>query len=168
LDPLKQIKLHYIKLAAYYGVNLPDEVLCLYAKDLVHLPPEQVEHIMGILRLRLARLPRPGDILAALNAPGASSEAQANEVAARIWKALGTDGYTNAQRAQKRIGPIGWEVVERLGGWQGLCLQTEHQARGTFFAQCRQLALATLERQAHQTLMLGSPQQTRLLATEAP
>lgn len=68
-----------------------------------------------------------------------SFKAQATEIAQRIWGSLGLDGSYNPERAKQRIGPVGWEAVQRMGGWQQLCEITQEDDKGTCIAQWRDM-----------------------------
>jgi len=64
---------------------------------------------------------------------------QAVDIANRIWARLSVDGSGNPARAEDKIGPVGWEAVKRLGGWQHLCETTMVDNHGMCIAQWRDL-----------------------------
>lgn len=144
---LKDVKLGYVALARYFGHVLPDDVLQMYADDLADLDPAAVLGAMAAARREPGRrfCPLPSDIRKHLT-PSVDPGAEANDIAGRITGSISRFGYTNADRAQAHIGPVGWQVVERMGGWAHLCRTLNAAQTGTFYAQARDLAKATLAR----------------------
>lgn len=43
------------------------------------------------------------------------------DIATKIETAISRFGYTNEKRAEEFLGPLGWAVVEKLGGWARVC-----------------------------------------------
>lgn len=59
-----------------------------------------------------------------------------------IWQAIGDHGASSTQKyrdAEKQLGPLAWEVVQRLGGWHRVCQSTEFERVG-FLSKCRAIA----------------------------
>jgi hypothetical protein len=48
-------------------------------------------------------------------------EERALDIATRIEGAIRRLGHGNPEKAKEAIGPVGWEVVNRLGGWISVC-----------------------------------------------
>ena len=89
--------------------------------------------------------PAPANLTQYIN-PETSPDAQANEIASKIRQAISEIGYVSPTRAHLFIGDIGWQVVQRSGGWQYLC--ENHGASLsplTFYAQSRDTAKAIIE-----------------------
>lgn len=89
--------------------------------------------------------PAPANLTQYIN-PETSPDAQANEIASKIRQAISDIGYVSPTRAKLFIGEIGWQVVQRSGGWQYLC--ENHGASLsplTFYAQSRDTAKAIIE-----------------------
>lgn len=145
-DFKKQIKILWIKLSAYYQSQVRDEVLDMYAEDLADLPPQKVLSAMEEYRKspKNTRMPLPAQIRALCN-PAVDDESLAKEAAARIPQAIRRYGYTNPAEAREFIGPLGWQVVERNGGWQSLCETMTDQQLGFFQAQARELVKAHIQ-----------------------
>jgi hypothetical protein len=123
--------LHQVIIAtfAYYhrGQTLDDMVLAMYVEDLNDLDPQVV--IAGYQQYRRnpknRTFPLPAEIRE-LVAPGEfiAVETQAREIASRIVGAISMYGWNNSTQAQLYIGPVGWGLVERSGGWSHLCQNT--------------------------------------------
>lgn len=89
--------------------------------------------------------PAPANLTQYIN-PETSPDAQANEIASKIRQAISEIGYVSPTRAHLFIGDIGWQVVQRSGGWQYLC--ENHGASLsplTFYAQSRDTAKSIIE-----------------------
>lgn len=89
--------------------------------------------------------PAPANLNQYIN-PETSPDAQANEIASKIRQAISEIGYVSPTRAHLFIGDVGWQVVQRSGGWQYLC--ENHGATLsplTFYAQSRDTAKAIIE-----------------------
>lgn len=139
---LQQVKAEYIGLAEYFMRPIPDRTLLAYADDLNDLRYEDVVGAMRNLRRQPGRrtLPLPGDIRALCENGGGDITARANDIAGRITYCMRRYGYTNPVPARQAIGEIGWQVVERRGGWTHICQTQSADQIGTFTAQCRDMA----------------------------
>ena len=148
MSPEQALKAAYVHLAAYYGQKLLDVTLVMYVEDLAGLPPQDVLLAMRKLRREPGRrtCPLPADIRNLVAPDGPVSDLSiANDIAARIGNAMSRYGYTNSDRAEQHIGPVGWQVVSLLGGWRHICNTVMTDDMRTFHAQCRELARAQLE-----------------------
>lgn len=76
--------------------------------------------------------------------PSVDDEALAAEAATRLAGSIGRYGYTNPAEARAYMGEVAWAIVEREGGWQGLCERTKENQIPTLKAQWRQLAVALM------------------------
>lgn len=145
-----ELGLHLNNLAMYYGRQINPGVITMLLDDLKYF--SYAEILVAIKKYRQAansnRFPLPNDLIKIIN-PIVDNKSQAIEAASRIVEAVGTFGWPNQTAARDYIGELGWRVVERIGGWQYICenLGTELNL-GTFTAQARDLANATLERVA--------------------
>lgn len=140
----QQLKALIVATGLYFGHEIPDSVLPLYVEDLADLNFADVTRAIGEARRdpRTTRFPLPAVIRAKLT-PSVSDEDVAAEAAARITGAVRMYGNTNADRARKYIGELGWRVVQLDGGWQNVCETLTQDNLGTFRAQWRNLALTT-------------------------
>lgn len=135
---------------AYYHPDrsLADQVLLMYAADLSDLNPESVIHAYAEYRRDPSNthFPLPAKIRALVNpAAHISVEDRAAEISARIVGAVAKFGWPNGKDAEAFIGPEGWSIVWRQGGWSLLCesLGTKINIT-TFTAQVRKLLEANL------------------------
>lgn len=49
------------------------------------------------------------------------SKLEAEVIKSRIMYAISAYGYTNPEKAQKHIGPLGWKFIQTRGGWSQVC-----------------------------------------------
>lgn len=109
----------------YYSRSaLNDQVLAVYLEDLADLDPKECIEAYQRWRRNPANkhFPLPAQIRELVNPEQfVSVEARAREVAARITGAVSKYGWNNGTAARVFIGPEGWEVVQRQGGWNYLC-----------------------------------------------
>lgn len=147
---LQLVKEAFAIMGHYYRQALRDEVVAMYAQDVADLDYEHVIRALAQLRREPGRrqCPLPADVRNIVQPRAMTMLAQANEVAGRIVGAVPRYGYTNADRAEKFIGPVGWEVVRMQGGWAHICNTLTVDHTRTFYAQTRDLALSVLERGA--------------------
>lgn len=128
---------------AYYqpGQILDSSVLELYAKDLADLAADDVVWAYQSYRRdpKNSRFPLPAKIREIICPQNyISHEAQAAEIAARIVGSVSKFGWSNAKDAEQFIGPAGWSVVQRQGGWSYICENLGTRINpSTFQAQIR-------------------------------
>lgn len=111
---------------AYYnpGKALDDAVLLMYAEDLGDLNPADVLAAYAVYRRnpKNRAFPLPAQIREViLPQDYISAEQKAAEIAGRICGAVPKFGWCNGKDAEAFIGPIGWQIVQRQGGWTHLC-----------------------------------------------
>lgn len=128
---------------AYYLQPLPPAVSYEWARDLLEFSHEAIARVLYAHRKRQKFPARPADIVNALD-PEPSDADEAIDIANAIFDAISTYGRTNADLAEKKLGPVAWAVASRLGNWVSLCMATNAEDRGTFIAQTRSLALSVL------------------------
>lgn len=74
--------------------------------------------------------------------------AEADAIPEIIWACLNDYGSQTAKlpRIKERLGDLGWQFVERLGGWQAICNQAESNDQApTLKAQWRNAIKAMLQ-----------------------
>lgn len=111
---------------AYYNRSqtLSDAVLLMYVEDLKDLDAEACIDAYGRFRRNPANktFPLPAQIRELVNPEEfVSVEARAREVAGRVVGAVSMFGWCNSRDAEAYIGPEGWIVVQRQGGWSYIC-----------------------------------------------
>lgn len=123
-DQIKSLKQMISIMSMYYGRKLDDPVITMYASDLEDLDFASVNEAMSKYRkdpknrtmfvpAQIRQMVLPEDYI--------TPEIQAREIAARICAAVPKYGYCNGPEARAFIGDIGWEVVQRQGGWSYIC-----------------------------------------------
>jgi len=126
---------------------LDSEVLKMQIEDLSDLNFNQVVYALSKYRTDAKNntWPRANKIREIIN-PTRTHETMANESASRIRKAISDYGWCDPTGARNYIGELGWQVVNRAGGWQYIC-----ENHGvllsplTFHAQARDLAKSICE-----------------------
>ena len=150
---LVALKKLIVGLAAYYGHQIDEFVVGMYAEDLIDLPLDSVLTAAREIRLdpKNTRFPLPAQIREKA-APNVNDTDVARDVAARIFKAIARHGHNwsdkdDAWPAQPvaDLGELGYEVVKRLGGWFRVCEFSSEVSGGVFMAQVRDLAESTLK-----------------------
>lgn len=142
----------------FWRTELAEDQCDAYALACMAHEPLDVEAAMDQFNAALPpngqkpRPPMPADILQLLS-PVADTEADANAIASAIWAAIGSCGYCNPKRAREKLGDDGWAVAMMLDkDWASLCASANVEARGSFFAQARDVAECHLQRRAQADL----------------
>ncbi len=136
---LQSLKGYIALTAAYYGQQLDDAVIAMYAEDLSDLPFETVKAAITEIRRNpsITRFPLPAVIRAKI-APPETDVDQARLAEAAIWEAVSRFGWPNGAEAEAYVGQLAWEGVKRFGGWPNVCLAANDQG-ATYRAQMRNL-----------------------------
>lgn len=133
--------------AVYYGRQVSQDVLSMMIDDLSDLPINTVLSAYSAFR-RDARnkfFPLPAQIREMIT-PQVDPESAARELAARITGAIPKFGYANSQEAREYIGELGWQIIQRQGGWTYICEHHGLRIDPTAFqAQIREQAKASLK-----------------------
>lgn len=164
---LKKIIVHT---AIYYGRDLKPEVLSMMCEDLADLDPaaciaaytayrRNPKNKTFPLPAQIREIVRPEDYI--------SPEIMAREIAARIVGAVTSCGWCNPKAAESEIGPEGWELVKRQGGWMHICQNLGVNINPTTFqAQLRDQLVGSLtygSRNIEQKILSPSKNETREL-----
>lgn len=149
IGEVQQLKAYIALTAAYYGQELADAVVAMYAEDLSDLPLEAVKAAITQIRRdpKVTRFPLPAVIRARLE-PQDTPEDSARLAESEVWEAVGRYGWPNARDAQNAIGELGWEGVTRFGGWVRVC-EAANDNPTAFRAQMRNV-LESVYRRAQQ------------------
>lgn len=146
---VQKLKETIIGTAVYYGRQMTPEVLQMMVEDLEDLDPVACEQAYRAWRRnpKNKTFPLPAQIREVV-APEESIDPEdlAREIAARIVGAVPKFGWCNAREAEKFIGPEGWEIVRRQGGWSYICENLGvTMSPSTFQAQLRDQLKANLK-----------------------
>lgn len=134
-----QIEEVVVRLGLYYDKKLSPEQIEMYTDDLMVLTPAELIHAIRVYRTDPANswFPLPGKLIGIIRPPVSNTD-EANEVAGLIITAISKAGHNNIEKAKQIMGALGWEVVQRFGGWKSIC-ETENDNIGTLRAQLRGL-----------------------------
>ena len=146
-DEIQKLKALIIATAMYFGHEIPDAVLPLYAEDLSDLPFDDVYRAIGEIRRdpRTTRFPLPAAIREKA-LPGMNPESAALEAVSRVIRAVSRVGPYDLERARAMVGELGWEIVIREGGWENVCQVLTFDNETSLRAQWRNLALSVIDR----------------------
>lgn len=144
----QELKKVIVQTAIYYGRDIDAGVLSMMAEDLSDLDPNACIQAYSQWRRNPANksFPLPAQIRELVNPEQfVSVETKAREIAGRIIGAITKYGWANAKEAQVFIGPDGWDLVKRSGGWQHLCESTSPKQTTFLQAQFRDQLMGTLK-----------------------
>jgi hypothetical protein len=133
--------------AMYYEKSLSEPLLEMYLGDLSDLPENKVCEAYALYRRnpKNRTFPLPAQIREILQ-PQVSDDTLAREATARIVESITRFGYMRGSEAKMYIGELGWNVVQRFGGWQYICENHGLSLNpGTFLAQARDIAKSHIE-----------------------
>lgn len=132
-----------IALAEYYEKPLTELQLAMYVEDLLELDADHLLEAVKRYRKDPANefFPKPAKLISMV-LPTENLEADARDAAGRMVAAVSKFGpYQNA-KAREYIGPLGWTVVDRQGGWEEVCSKLTYDNMGQMQAQWREHAIA--------------------------
>ena len=118
----KEIAELWFNLARMYGKEIPPAALTMMLNAVEDLPFESLKTSLHAWasKSKIARHPLPAELREMVN-PEPDVKAKANFIAGRIRESISKFGYTNPSEASAYIGPDGWKVISRSGGWQYIC-----------------------------------------------
>lgn len=67
-------------------------------------------------------------------------------ISGKIISAITKFGWNNQTKAQAFIGPLGWHVVESMGGWIHLCEVIDNKNLSVYQAQIRDIARNVIDK----------------------
>lgn len=132
-----------VALGEYYDKILTPTQFAMYVEDLADMTPANLAVAVKRYRMNPAndRFPLPAKLRAAVYSPE-TPDAAAREAVGQIISAVARIGPYDSERARKFVGPLGWLVVVRQGGWETVCEMLTFQNQGILQAQWRELAIA--------------------------
>jgi hypothetical protein len=74
------------------------------------------------------------------------------DIASKVIAAVLKCGSYQAEAAKAYIGEIGWECVQRMGGWKTLCSELTEETKGIMNAQIRDLAMTLKKKSMNGTI----------------
>lgn len=143
----QKLKALIVATAAYYGQQIPDQVLAMYVEDLADLNFEAVVAIVREIRRdpKNNRFPLPAVIRDRIS-PAITPENEALEAVSRIIEAVSKIGPYRVAAAREYVGELAWSVVQTEGSWENVCSNLTDDTIGVSRAQWKQIALAKLNR----------------------
>jgi hypothetical protein len=150
---IQMLKKLLVATAAYYGQQVPDNVLALYVEDLADLPFVDVARVLREIRRdpKTTRCPLPAAIRAKLR-PVDTDEGIALAAVTRMIEAVSRYGWNNTEKAKEFCGELAWSIVTADGGWMKVCENLDPETLGVARAQWAKMALNNLHRSRAGTL----------------
>ena len=140
-------------LGEYYDKKLTPEQLEMYSQDLSSLSPDELRQ--AIMKYRgdgkNERFPLPAKLIEMVR-PKSNELDEGRDVASRVIAAVGKFGSYNSEGARAYAGEVGWEIVQRFGGWRALCQDLTSENQNMMFAQMRDLAMTLVKRSREGTI----------------
>jgi hypothetical protein len=140
-------------LASYYRTSLSPTQFAMYAEDLSGLTPAELVHACREYRRNPQNkfFPLPSALVAIVR-PVETELDLGNDVASRVIGSVSKFGSYRGSEARAYIGEIGWECVQRFGGWVTICSELNDETKTSIFAQLRGLAQTVAKKGANGTL----------------
>lgn len=138
-------------LGEYYDKTLTPSQIDMYSDDLLDIEPDELVKAIRLYRQdsKNTRFPLPGQLRGLLRP---SDDQQARDSVSRIISALHKyrDPYGHSkermENAKLLVGPLGWAIVQRMGGWVKLSQADENEIGSTAQAQWRELGVTLLNK----------------------
>lgn len=138
----------WLAIAQMVGRDLSIHSLGMMLDAVADLPDQELERAFNqwVMQSKVSKIPMPAEIREIVKPP-TDDHSFAVETASRIIGSISKFGWANPTGAAYYIGPLGWEIVQRFGGWNYIC---ENLGIGTgldlttFNAQIRDAAKAAL------------------------
>ncbi|NDC55523.1 MAG: hypothetical protein EBZ69_01685 [Alphaproteobacteria bacterium] len=140
-------------LAAYYRTQLTPMQFSMYAEDLSCLSRDELVKACQEYRKNPENkfFPLPSALIGIVR-PVETDLDLGQDVSSKVIKAVSKFGSYRAEEAKKFIGEIGWECVQRMGGWKTFCSELTEDTKGIFNAQIRGLAQTIAKKAKNGTL----------------
>lgn len=143
-------------LTIMYGKECPRELLALYEKVLKPLTVEQLVMAVAlwIEDPKHVWFPLPAQLKAMVIIPP-DREAEAALIVDRMCSAQSSYGVDSVgtERAQNKIGEVGWAVIEAKGGWQRFWNDLQKEGvDGTIRSQLRKSVMGMMDQQKQEQI----------------
>lgn len=156
----KQMMLLLVMLAEQTGEQLSKERMHFMAQRLLPLGPSVLQAMERLLD-SAKRFPTVQDIKEAMGIKQLSPEQEGRDIAATLWSAVckfcSQVNDKKMPQIEAYVGPIGWAIVERLGGWNRFVDAASESDQGIVMAQWRELAAVFAIRQQNDQAIARLP-----------
>lgn len=121
-DQIKMLKRTIIAASNYYGKELSDDAVRMYANDLSEFGYLPVMDAITKYRRdsRNRQMFLPAHIVEIIQ-PRIHDKDLAVVTANKVHEAVVKFGHMRQQEARENIGEQGWRIIQRMGGWVWLC-----------------------------------------------
>lgn len=97
-----------------------------------------------------APMPSPRKLLSLGLSVTEQDETCPQAIADRMVGAVAKFGHTNLEEAKAYIGPIGWRVIQRQGGWRTVCETMQADKVGVYRSQWQKSVFSELDKFAEE------------------
>ncbi len=135
----KILKKLIVAYSAYYNRELSDDVIKMYIEDLSEFDLTEIVDAFKKYRndAKNRQMFLPAQIKEIIS-PIVEKKDLAISTALRVKEAIYKYGWSNENEAKIFIGPAGWKMIDRFGGWKYVCENLGiNLMEGQFFAQFR-------------------------------
>ena len=128
-----------VQLGIIFSKQVNELMIKLYESALEDLGDREIEIALVEWLKTKNRFPTPADVRD-VSRPEMTDKNIGIEISSRIIQAISKFGSHQSSNAKYFLGELGWQVVERQGGWQNLCSEVNEKNRSIVQAQMRDLA----------------------------
>ncbi len=122
--------------------------LCnVFVQVLADHTDDEIQKAFGLAVKTLTEWPAPATVKRLCQGTIKDDKEIGDEIAGRIWACLGKFGHSLPGGAQQFMGPIGWEVVQRNGGWYTLCETATFDQQPSLMKAWREAAMSISKNQ---------------------
>lgn len=142
-----QVGEHWFGLAAMYGKELNSMALKIMLDSVDDLSAIQILSALGewAKTSKQNRHPVPAEVRQMV-CPTVDDQTKALNITTLVLKAITVYGWAQPSESEKMMGPVGWELVRRYGGWGYVCENLGDTIDvTTFTAQLREGVKAELQ-----------------------
>ena len=137
---------HYRQVMPFMAPNFDNkEVVKFWFEVLSNESPAKLKKALESLIINNDRFPTIKQILDEIN-ERTFTRHEDIAISGKIISAITKFGWNNQTKAQAFIGPLGWHVVESMGGWIHLCEVIDNKNLSVYQAQIRDIARNVIDK----------------------
>lgn len=148
------VLLFWSETAAYYGKQVEDTVVKMYAKETQHLNEASLRSALKAHKMSNQGhfFPLPCVLLKHLESTPANNP---DLVVSNIYQAIRDYGYPNGDKAQRALSTIEWNTVSAMGGWYTLCTNPNQTPDSIIRSQMKGAAESQISLSQHTMESIG-------------
>ena len=141
----QQLAKLYAGMALTYGRTVTAESVAIMVNSLDDLDFNDVRNVLNEWVATETQFPMPSLIRNKIK-PKIDELDDGREIASRCIGAVAKFGWPSPEGARSYIGEVGWECVQRFGGWRTFCQELSYENQNMMMAQIRDLAQTIMKR----------------------